>query len=62
MVTLNVNGNAHSVDVEDDMPLLWVLRNATAVFGTGESDDFAQHLQQRHVVLDIRRMSFAINV
>jgi isoquinoline 1-oxidoreductase alpha subunit len=27
MITLNVNGRAHSVDVEPEMPLLWVLRD-----------------------------------
>ena len=25
--TLNINGNTHSVDVDDDIPLLWVLRD-----------------------------------
>ncbi len=25
--TLNINGNTHSVDVDIDTPLLWVLRD-----------------------------------
>ena len=27
MLSLNVNGGAHEVDVPADMPLLWVLRD-----------------------------------
>ncbi len=34
MVTLNVNGVNHSVDVEADTPLLWVLRDALGLTGT----------------------------
>ena len=34
MVTLNVNGKAHTVDVEDDMPLLWVLREIIGLTGS----------------------------
>lgn len=30
---LTVNGTAHEVDVEDDMPLLWVLRDALDIKG-----------------------------
>lgn len=30
---LTVNGNAHEVDVEDDMPLLWVLRDELGITG-----------------------------
>jgi len=41
MVTLNVNGTAHDLDVGPDMPLLWVLRdrlNLTgAKFGCGRA-------------------------
>ncbi|HSJ30335.1 MAG TPA: (2Fe-2S)-binding protein [Longimicrobiales bacterium] len=33
-VTLHVNGNAHTVDVPDDMPLLWVLRDVLDLKGT----------------------------
>jgi aerobic-type carbon monoxide dehydrogenase small subunit (CoxS/CutS family) len=28
MIALSVNGKTYSVDVEDDTPLLWVLRSA----------------------------------
>src|ERR1700704_5140996 len=32
--TLNVNGRSHSVDVESDTPMLWVLRDALGLVGT----------------------------
>lgn len=31
---LNVNGKVHEADVEDDMPLLWVLRDVIGLKGT----------------------------
>ncbi|WP_298488180.1 (2Fe-2S)-binding protein [uncultured Maribacter sp.] len=34
MVTLQINGEKHSVDVESDMPLLWVLRDVIGYTGT----------------------------
>ena len=34
MIELNVNGRAHKVDVEPDMPLLWVLREVVGLTGT----------------------------
>jgi isoquinoline 1-oxidoreductase alpha subunit len=34
MVTLNVNGTEHNVDIEADTPLLWVLRDEIALTGT----------------------------
>jgi isoquinoline 1-oxidoreductase subunit alpha len=34
MITLNVNGKNHSVDVEPDMPLLWALRELLGMTGT----------------------------
>ena len=34
MVSLNVNGRQHSIDVEDDMPLLWALRDEIRLTGT----------------------------
>jgi aerobic-type carbon monoxide dehydrogenase small subunit (CoxS/CutS family) len=34
MIKLNVNGHAHSVDVEPEMPLLWVLRDELDMPGT----------------------------
>ncbi len=33
-ITLNVNGEAHSVDVEPETPLLWVLRDNIGLTGT----------------------------
>ena len=32
--TIKVNGNAHTVDVDDDTPLLWVLRDVLGLTGT----------------------------
>jgi isoquinoline 1-oxidoreductase alpha subunit len=34
MVTLNINGTEHSVDIEADTPLLWVLRDEIGLTGT----------------------------
>ena len=34
MVTLNVNGKTHSVDVAEDTPLLWTLRDILRMTGT----------------------------
>ena len=34
MYTLKINGELHQVDVEDDMPLLWVLRDELGKTGT----------------------------
>ncbi len=34
MVTVRVNGVAHTLDVPPDMPLLWVLRDVLAMSGT----------------------------
>jgi len=34
MQTLIINGNRHDVDVEDEMPLLWVLRDELGKTGT----------------------------
>ena len=34
MAKLNVNGKEVSVDVEADMPLLWVLRDELGLHGT----------------------------
>jgi isoquinoline 1-oxidoreductase alpha subunit len=31
---IKVNGNTHAVDVDDDTPLLWVLRDVLAMTGT----------------------------
>ena len=32
--TLRINGTQHSVDVDDDTPLLWVLRDVLGMTGT----------------------------
>jgi isoquinoline 1-oxidoreductase alpha subunit len=34
MIELSVNGEQHSLDLEPDMPLLWVLRDALGLTGT----------------------------
>jgi isoquinoline 1-oxidoreductase alpha subunit len=34
MITLKINGDSHQVDVPDDMPLLWVLRDVLGMTGT----------------------------
>ncbi|HYR27957.1 MAG TPA: (2Fe-2S)-binding protein [Thermoanaerobaculia bacterium] len=34
MRTINVNGKAHRVDANDEMPLLWVLRDLLGMTGT----------------------------
>ena len=34
MITITVNGAAHEVDVEEGMPLLWVLRDVLNMTGT----------------------------
>lgn len=39
---LTVNGTAHVVDVEDDMPLLWVLRDELGVTGVKYGCGIAQ--------------------
>jgi isoquinoline 1-oxidoreductase subunit alpha len=33
-MTLNINGVSHSVDIEPETPLLWVLRDAIGLTGT----------------------------
>ena len=33
-VQLTINGTAHSVDADGDMPLLWVLRDLLGMTGT----------------------------
>ncbi len=34
MITLNINGSSHSVDVDPDTPLLWVIREWLGMTGT----------------------------
>ena len=42
MTTLHVNGHAHQVAVEDDTPLLWVLRDTLGLTGTKYGCGIAQ--------------------
>ena len=34
MITLSINGQSHDIDVTDDTPLLWVLRDTLGLTGT----------------------------
>ena len=34
MITLNVNGEDHAIDVSDDTPILWALRDVIGMTGT----------------------------
>ncbi|MBV1838631.1 (2Fe-2S)-binding protein [Acetobacter estunensis] len=55
MLTLRVNGQTHTVDVEPDIPLLWVLRDVLGLNGTKFGCGIAQcgvctvHLDNRPV-------------
>jgi isoquinoline 1-oxidoreductase alpha subunit len=42
MIALSVNGKTHRVDVEDDTPLLWVLRDTIGLTGTKYGCGIAQ--------------------
>jgi isoquinoline 1-oxidoreductase alpha subunit len=42
MIELNVNGRSHPVDVEPEMPLLWVLREVIGLTGTKYGCGIAQ--------------------
>jgi isoquinoline 1-oxidoreductase alpha subunit len=42
MTRLTINGQAHEVDVESDMPLLWVLRDTIGLMGTKYGCGIAQ--------------------
>jgi isoquinoline 1-oxidoreductase alpha subunit len=42
MTTLNINGQPHDVAVEDDTPLLWVLRDTIGLTGTKYGCGIAQ--------------------
>ncbi|MEB2784134.1 (2Fe-2S)-binding protein [Algoriphagus persicinus] len=42
LINLKINGKAHSVDVEEDTPLLWVLRDHLGLVGTKYSCGIAQ--------------------
>ena len=34
MINLNINGKPHSLDVTEDMPLLWAVRDVVGLTGT----------------------------
>ena len=42
MISLSINGQSHSVDVEDSTPLLWVLRDTIGMTGTKYGCGIAQ--------------------
>ena len=42
MITLKVNGEQHSLDIEAEMPLLWALRNEIGLTGTKYGCGIAQ--------------------
>ena len=42
MISLSINGHSHDVDVEDDMPLFWVLRDTLGMTGTKYGCGIAQ--------------------
>jgi isoquinoline 1-oxidoreductase alpha subunit len=42
MISLSINGRSHNVDVEDDTPLLWVLRDTIGMTGTKYGCGIAQ--------------------
>jgi isoquinoline 1-oxidoreductase alpha subunit len=42
MVTLNINGKVHEVDVESETPLLWVIREQIGLTGTKYGCGIAQ--------------------
>jgi isoquinoline 1-oxidoreductase alpha subunit len=64
---LNINGQVHSVDVPDDMPLLWVLRDVVGLTGTKFGCGVAQcgactvHLEGKPVRSCVLPVSAAVN-
>ena len=42
MVTLDINGRQHQLDVDPDMPLLWALRDSLGMMGTKYGCGIAQ--------------------
>ncbi len=66
MQKLSINGQTHEVDVPDDMPLLWVLRDVLAMTGTKYGCGIAQcgvctvHLDGRAVRACVLPVSAAV--
>ncbi|MFZ5866385.1 MAG: (2Fe-2S)-binding protein [Thermodesulfobacteriota bacterium] len=56
MISLNVNGQTHSIDVDPETPLLWVLRDTLGLTGTkyccgiGECGACTVHVQGKPVL------------
>jgi isoquinoline 1-oxidoreductase alpha subunit len=42
MISLSINGQSHTVDVEEDTPLLWVIRDSIGMTGTKYGCGIAQ--------------------
>ena len=42
MISLSINGQSHTVDVEEDTPLLWVIRDTIGMTGTKYGCGIAQ--------------------
>ena len=42
MISLSINGQSHTADVEDDTPLLWVIRDTIGMTGTKYGCGIAQ--------------------
>ena len=42
MISLSINGQSHTADVEDSTPLLWVLRDTLGMTGTKYGCGIAQ--------------------
>ena len=42
MITLKINGEQHSLDIENEMPLLWAIRNEIGLTGTKYGCGIAQ--------------------
>ena len=54
MLTLNINGKDYEVDVPEDMPLLWVLRDVLGMTGTKFGCGIAQcGVCTEHVVIPV---------
>jgi aerobic-type carbon monoxide dehydrogenase small subunit (CoxS/CutS family) len=67
MVTLQVNGRKHQLDISHDMPLLWVLRDALGLTGTKFGCGVALcgactvHIDGRAIRSCITRAGYAMN-
>ena len=55
MITLKINGESHSVDVDPATPLLWVIRDYAGLTGTKFGCGIAQGIGLRSAVEGIAR-------